>query len=640
MNKKLLSVAIAAASLLTVTAKNNDPVLMTINGKDVHLSEFEYLYNKNNSQQLQQQSLDEYVDMFVTYKLKVADAEAAGLDTTKTFIKEFKGYRNDLARPYLRDASVEDSLIQVVHNHMKEDVDVSHIMMPLDVPKSSFYRNKLDSIRTEILNGASFEDNAMKFSIDGSVRYNQGRMGFISVNKYPYAFEEAAYDTPVGGISEVIESPFGLHIVKVHGRRPSSGKVLAQHILKFTQGLTPEKAVAKKAEIDSIYKVVKAGADFSEVAGRESDDPGSKRNGGMLPWFGSGEMVPEFEQVAFALENGAISEPFATAYGYHIIHKIDSKAVPTIEEARQDILNILAGDERSTLPERKKLAELKATHKTHLIDSSMDEIKKMLAENNGYDSTFIRQYTNSPLVVGKAGELELTLAEVIQAMPTIARVTPESGYNVVKERAESLLDAKTLEYEASTLHIKHADFRNLINEYRDGMLLFEISNKNVWEKASKDKEGLEAFFQKNKYKYTWDGPKYKGYIVFTTNDSIKNEIENFLNVNKPSNDSLSIVLRKKFARNVKVERVIAGRGENEIIDYIAFNGKTPTIKGKWKCFIPYNGRKISWAEEAADVRGPVTSDYQAVLEKEWVKSLHEKYPVKINKKVLNKIKKQ
>ena len=127
MNKKLLSVAIAAASLLTVTAKNNDPVLMTINGKDVHLSEFEYLYNKNNSQQLQQQSLDEYVDMFVTYKLKVADAEAAGLDTTKTFIKEFKGYRNDLARPYLRDASVEDSLIQVVHNHMKEDVDVSHI---------------------------------------------------------------------------------------------------------------------------------------------------------------------------------------------------------------------------------------------------------------------------------------------------------------------------------------------------------------------------------------------------------------------------------------------------------------------------------------------------------------------------------
>lgn len=640
MNKQLLSVAIVAATLLTANAKNNDPVLMTINGKDVHQSEFEYLYNKNNSQQMQQQSLDEYVDMFVTYKLKVADAEAAGLDTTKTFIKEFKGYRNDLARPYLRDTSVEDSLIQVVHDHMKEDVDVSHIMMPLDVPKSSFYRTKLDSIRTEILNGASFEDNAMKFSIDGSVRFNKGRMGFISVNKYPYAFEEAAYDTPVGGISEVIESPFGLHIVKVHGRRPSSGKVLAQHILKFTQGLTPEKAVAKKAEIDSIYKVVKAGADFSEVAGRESDDPGSKRNGGMLPWFGTGEMVKEFEDVAFALENGAISEPFATAYGYHIIHKIDSKAVPAVEEARQDILNIIAGDERSTLPERTKLAALKAEHKTHIIESSMEEIKKMLAENNGYDSTFIRQYTNNPLVVGKAGQLELTLAEVIKAMPTIARVTPESGYNVLRERAESLLDARTLEYEASTLDSKYADFRNLINEYRDGMLLFEISNRNVWEKASKDKEGLEAFFQKNKYKYSWDGPKYKGYIIFTTNDSIKNEVEKFLSANPLENDSISKVLRKEFGRNVKVERVIAGKGENEIIDNIAFNGKTPELKGKWKCYIPYNGRKISWAEEAADVRGPVTSDYQAVLEKEWVKSLHEKYPVKINKKVLNKIKKQ
>ncbi len=640
MNKQLLSVAIVAATLLTANAKNNDPVLMTINGKDVHQSEFEYLYNKNNSQQMQQQSLDEYVDMFVTYKLKVADAEAAGLDTTKTFIKEFKGYRNDLARPYLRDTSVEDSLIQVVHNHMKEDVDVSHIMMPLDVPKSSFYRNKLDSIRTAIINGASFEDNALKFSIDGSVRFNNGRMGFISVNKYPYAFEEAAYDTPVGGISEVIESPFGLHIVKVHGRRPSSGKVLTQHILKLTQGLSKEKAVAKKAEIDSIYNLVKAGADFSEVAKRESEDPGSARNGGMLPWFGAGEMVKEFEQTAFALENGAISKPFATSYGYHIIHKIDSKAVPSIEEARQDILNIIAGDERSTLPERTKLASLKSEHKTHIIESSMEEIKKMLAENNGYDSTFIRQYTNNPLVVGKAGQLELTLAEVVKAMPTIARVTPESGYNVLRERAENLLDAKTLEYEASILPSKHADFRNLINEYRDGMLLFEISNRNVWEKASKDKEGLEAFFQKNKYKYSWDGPKYKGYIIFTTNDSIKNEVEKFLSANPLENDSISTVLRKEFGRNVKVERVIASEGENEIIDNIAFNGKAPTIKGKWKCFIPYNGRKISWAEEAADVRGPVTSDYQAVLEKEWVKTLHKKYPVKINKKVLNKIKKQ
>lgn len=640
MNKQLLSVAIVAATLLAANAKNNDPVLMTINGKDVRQSEFEYLYNKNNSQQMQQQSLDEYADMFVTYKLKVADAEAAGLDTTKTFIKEFKGYRNDLARPYLRDASVEDSLIQVVHDHMKEDVDVSHIMMPLDLPKSSFYRNKLDSIRTAIINGASFEENALQFSIDGSVIYNNGRMGFISVNKYPYAFEEAAYDTPVGEISEIIESPYGLHIVKVHGRRPSKGKVLAQHILKLTQGLSEEKATLKKAQIDSIYNVVKSGADFSDVAKRESEDPGSARNGGMLPWFSTGEMIKEFEQTAFSLANGEISEPFATSYGYHIIHKIDSKAVPTLEEARQDILNIISGDERSTLPERRKLAELKKEHKTHIIESSMEEIKKMLAENNGYDSTFIRQHTNNPLVVGKAGELELTLSEVIIAMPTIARVTPESGYNVLKERAESLLDAMTLEYEASTLDAKHADFRNLINEYRDGMLLFEISNRNVWEKASKDKDGLEAFFQKNKYKYSWDGPKYKGYVIFTTNDSIKTEIENYLSVNKLENDSISKVLRKEFGRNVKVERVIAGKGENEIIDNIAFNGKTPELKGKWKCYIPYNGKKISWAEEAADVRGPVTSDYQAVLEKEWVKSLYEKYPVKINQKVLNKIKKQ
>lgn len=633
-----MSVALIAATMLTATAKNDDPTLMTINGKKIPLSEFEYLYNKNNSQQIQQQTIDEYVDMFITYKLKVADAEAAGIDTTKTFIKEFNGYRNDLARPYFRDSTVEDSLISVVYSRMAEDVDVSHIMLPLDIPKSNHYRNQLDSIRTAIVNGASFEDNALKYSIDGAVRYNKGRMGFMSVNKYPYTFEDAAYNTPVGEISPVIETPFGLHIVKVHARRPSKGKILAQHILKLTHGFSPDEAKTKKAQIDSIYNIVKAGADFSDVAKRESEDPGSAKNGGMLPWFGTGEMVKEFEDAAFSLKNGEISEPFATSYGFHIIHKIDSKDVPALNEVRKDILNVLAGDERFSLPAKVKLQALKKEHNTHIIESSMETLKELLAENDGYDSTFIRKHTNNKLLVGRAGTLELTLSDVIKAMPTIARVTQESGYAVLRERAESLLDAKTLEYETTTLHTKHADFRNLINEYRDGMLLFEISNRNVWEKASKDKEGLEKFFQDNKYKYSWDAPKYKGFVIFTENDSMMNEVKKFLADNKLDNDSVTKVLRKEFGRNIKVEKVIAAKGDNEVVDNIAFYGSAPSLKGKWTSFMGYNGKVISWPEEAADVRGPVTSDYQAHLEKIWVKNLKSTYPVKINKKVLKKVK--
>lgn len=640
MNKRLMSVALIAATIMTATAKNDDPVLMTINGKKVPLSEFEYLYNKNNSQQVQQQSIDEYVDMFVTYKLKVAEAEAAGIDTTQAFIKEFNGYRNELARPYLSNDAITDSLVANAYSHMAEDVDVSHIMLQLGMNPSEAdsLKNALNNIRTEIINGASFEEMALKHSIDGYAKHNQGRMGFISAGKYPYTFEDAAYDTPVGEISHVIETPFGYHIVKVHGRRPASGKVLTRHILKLTRGLSPEAAAVKKTQIDSIYSLVNNGADFSEIAKRESEDPGSARQGGMLRWFGTGEMVKEFEQTAFALNNGEISKPFATSYGYHIIQKLDSKGIPTFEEAKDEILNKINEDERGTLGQKLKIEELKKTYNAKLIEPAFNKIKGFLIECNGYDSTFITNHKNSNLVVAKTGNINITFADILKAMPRTAKLTPDGAVQLLRVKTDELLTAKTVEYEISLLPTKHEDFRNLINEYRDGMLLFEISNRNVWEKASKDKEGLEKFFQANKYKYTWDGPKYKGFVIFTTSDSVMNEVNNFLATNKLENDSVTKVLRKQFGRNIKVEKVIAAKGENEVIDNIAFYGPQPEMKGKWTKFIGYNGKIISWPEEAADVRGPVTSDYQAELEKAWVKSLHEKYPVKINPKVLKKVK--
>lgn len=640
MKKLIMSVALITATLFSASAKNNDPVLMTINGKDVHLSEFQYLYNKNNSQQMQQQTLDEYVDMFVTYKLKVADAEAAGIDTTMSFVREFNGYRNELARPYLTDKSVRDSLLNVAYNHMCEDVDVSHIMMTLtnNIEIDNKTVATLDSIRTAIINGASFEDAAVKYSIDRTAQYNKGRMGFISAGKFPYAWEDAAYNTPIGEISPVLQSPFGFHIVKVHGRRPNQGKALVQHILKLTRGNSPEEAAKQKARIDSIYQLVANGADFSDIAMRESQDPGSAKEGGKLRWFGAGEMVKPFEEASFALAVGEISKPVETSYGYHIIKKLDSKGIPSFEEAKSDLEKAIENDERNNMGEIKKLNDIKKQYNAHIITSSFKQIKKALEENGGYDSTFIKKYANSKLPIIKIGKKTIPFSTVIAQMPVVVNVAPEHGATYINNTAQSVLDKEAIIYETEQLDKKYPEFHNLLNEYRDGMLLFEISNRNVWDKAAKDKDGLEKYFQKNKYKYTWDGPKYKGVVIFATNDSICTEINNFLKANPVSNDSVAKVLRQQFGRNIKVERVIAAKGENAIIDYIAFAGEKPQTSGKWVAFTTYNGRKISMPEEASDVRGHVTSDYQAELEKEWVKSLREKYPVKINKKVLNKVK--
>lgn len=631
MNKQLLSVAIAVSSIFTVGANNDDPVLMTVNGKSVPLSEFEYLYNKNNSQQLQQQTIDEYLDMFVTYKLKVADAEALGIDTTATFNAEFNNYKRDLAAPYLADESVKQRLMKECYERCKEDVDVSHIMLPLG------QNAVLDSLRNRILvHGEDFGEIAVKYSIDQTAQVNKGHMGYISANKYPYAFETAAYNTPIGEISQVIESPYGVHIVKPHAHRPALGTVLVRHILKlFPQDKNEAGMAATKASIDSIYELVKGGADFAELAKKVSEDPGSARNGGELPWFGAGRMIPDFEKVSFALKNGEISEPFATRHGYHIIQRLDHKGVASYDEMKTEIERIISGDERNVMPRSEKLKALKKEYGATIYRDVFDVIEQALESNNGYDSVFIEKYINDKTPIGKVGTVNITVGDVIKKMPTINKMNVKGSLNIFKGVTTQTVDDATIEYEIKQLGNKYPEYRNLVNEYRNGILLFEVSNRNVWDKASSDKDGLAKFFKKNKKKYTWDTPKYKAFVISSTSDSINTEVEKYLATNVVEQDSLVKVLRKKFGRNIKVERVIAAKGENAIVDYLAFGAEKPKQgKSKWVSYTAYNGKIISAPEEVADVRGPVTSDYQVELEKNWVKQLKKKYKVKINKKVL------
>ncbi|HAP30325.1 MAG TPA: hypothetical protein DCR26_09405, partial [Porphyromonadaceae bacterium] len=390
------------ASVAVVQAKGSkDPELMTINGKAVTLGEFEYLYHKNNSQQLAPQTIDEYLDMFVTYKQKVADAESEGIDNTEAFKNEFDGYRRELAEPYLRNKEMEDSIIRAVYSHMQEDVDVSHIMLASKGPgiDAEAQKHTLDSIRTAILNGADFAALARQYSIDRAARKNGGRMGFIPVGRLPYTFEDAAYNTKAGEISPVVETPFGFHIVKVNARRPARGQVLAQHILKLTQGLSEEDAAKKKAEIDSIGALLAAGADFEEIAKKESEDPGSQRNGGRLNWFGAGQMVPEFEEAAFSLQNGEVSAPFKTSYGYHIVKRLDWKPVDSFETMEPMIKNVIQRDERGQMPRKRKIAELRRKFKAGVNAANLALVKNEIVKNGGLDSALIEKYIVSEMEV-------------------------------------------------------------------------------------------------------------------------------------------------------------------------------------------------------------------------------------------------
>lgn len=646
MKKGLITFALTLATILPSAAKKDaaDPVLLNIDGRDTKLSEFEYLYNKNNQQQGSQLTRDQYLDLFLIYKLKVADAISAGIDTTKSFKAEYDKYRRELASPYLVDKDLQEQILQNAYDRLKEDVNVSHIMVSHETNRDKDLANKalLDSIRTEIIAGrADWNEMVIKYSIDPAVkRTGNGDMGFISGNgMFPEPFEAAAYSTKVGEISPVIDSGFGYHIVRVNSRRPAKGQVLVEHILKLTQGMPAEQAEKQKAAIDSIYNVLINGADFEDVARRESEDPGSARNGGKLDWFGTGRMVKPFEEAAFNAQDGEITKPFATSYGYHIIHKLAHKGIPSFEESRKMLENQINNDERALQPRNAKIKQLRDKFAPAIDKDIYNEVINYADANGGYDSTLIAKYYNDarPIISFNTGN-KISLGELISTMPRIAKISGSDVNQAISSHCYEMIDKTVADIETDLLPAENVEYRNLLNEYHDGILLFEVSNNKVWDKASKDKDGLERFFLLNKDKYKWDAPKFKGYIIFASSDSVKNEALSFLAENTIAADTLVKTMRKHFGKDVKVEKVIAAKGENPIVDAVGFGAPKPENNGRWAYYFPYAYTVLDQPQEAADVRGAVIADYQTYLENKWVESLKAEHKYKINKKVLKNLK--
>lgn len=647
MKKLILPIALAGIVLAAGAKKSqnqDDAVLMTVNGKDVTVGEFNYLYNKNNSQQSQPQTLDEYVDLFINYKLKVADAEAAGIDTTEVFRKEYVGYCNDLASPFLTDSTVMDRLRHEAYDRMATSRRVSHIMMPLGrtVDEKLTNRRRLDSIRTEIVEGrAKFPDMARKFSSDRGAVRNGGSQGWIHAGSMPYPFELMVYTTPVGQISEVFEdAPYGYHIVWVEEERPEE-QVEARHILKMTRGVDSLTAVKKKQQIDSIYALLRDGVSFHRLAVMESDDPGSARQGGMLGWFSRGQMVPEFESAAFSQPDSAISEPFKSAFGYHIVQTLGHRQRPEYAEAVKRIDNSIARDERAEEPARAKLEVFKKQYSAQVRPDALQAMKDKMAQAGSVDSAFMNALHADYTTIGTIGNHKnLLVKDAAAKMPALtAPASPQAAYEAYEAAANAALDEAVTAYARENLAEIDPDFRNLINEYRDGILLFEISNRNVWDRPNHDKDGLQQYFEANRAKYAWDQPRYKVIIISATTDSIAQAAQQWLEANQPPLDSIVAKMRQEFGRNVKVERKVRAEGTDAVVDYLGFGGEKPKNHNKWTAYAGYQGHMLTAPEEPVDAGADLVNDYQQYLEQAWIKELKSKYPVKINKKELKKLRK-
>ncbi len=643
-NKMMVAAAVSACACLAWAAK--DPVLMRVGNLEVPKSEFEYLYHKNTQQQLEAQPMDEYVDLFTIYKLKVADAIAAGKDTTLSMRRDMAKYRRELAAPFLADSVFLNNLVKEAYDRSRTELELSHIMLlkGQTPAQQRANRQKLDSIRSIIINeGRDFAEMARAFSEDRGTAANGGSLGYITAGRLPYMFESMAYATPDGEVSEVVESPMAYHIIKRTASRPARGTVLAGHIMKMINpGSSPAEEAAAKAWADSIYNLVSANpAIFEQVAMTSSDDKGSARQGGMLPWFGAGMMVAPFDSAAFALGKGEISKPVRSQYGWHIIRKVDAKGPESLEEMKPEILARVQNpqDERSKIVRENNDKRLARKHKGQLLKPGMERLHGYVRQN-GLDSTFYdtcRQGELSGVAVAKIGKKTFTASDMMENLRVMQQPDIEAAETLVDNFANAFLSSRLMDAEFEWLEANEPEYGNLIREYHDGSLLYEISVEKVWDRASKDTEGLNRYFEAHKDDYKWQKPHVKGLLVQAVNDDVAQRARQRLAT--MAGDTVVSAMRKEFGKDIVIERVLVEQGANPMVDNIMFGTEAvcPSAASMTTYFL-YDPKVLMVPEEVSDVRGLVTSDYQTELESLWVEELKAKYPVSIDRKVLKKVK--
>ena len=632
--------------LFSVSLAAKDPVLMTINGNPVSKSEFEYIYNKNNSNNvLDKKTLEEYVDLFVNFKLKVEEAKSQGIDTTKSFIDELRGYRDQLTKPYLTDAEAEENVLKEAYERLKEDVEVSHILIRLDqyaAPEDTLVAwNKIQEI-SKRLQYEDFSAVAKEVSEDHSATHNGGYVGWITGFRTVYPFETMAFNTPVGTISSPVRTVIGYHLIKVTNRRNSPGEVLVSHIMKFTSEGDDTLNEQAKHQIDSLYQLVKEGADFGQLASANSDDRGSAARNGELPWFGTGRMVPEFEQAAFALQNkGDISEPIQSAYGWHIIKLIDTKPIPSFEAKKSEIERLIKRDERAQAGSKAFIEKLKKDYKLKFAKgTAKDDFCTLLQDRTLADSAFQVEASSLKKPMFSFAKKTYKQNDFLSYLKENPSAEKSSAKDIIDEKLNEFIEKELLAYEDSQLEKKYDDFRLLMNEYHDGILLFEVSNEEVWEKASRDTAGLATFFKKNKENYTWDRPHFKGRVIQCKTEEALQAAKNIIASQPKDSIDKQLRLLNDSVVVVKIEKGLYVQGDNKFVDHYIFASSDEFKPDDKFPFVEVAGKILKdTPEEYTDVRGLVTADYQEYLEKEWIAHLRDKYPVKINQKVLRKIQK-
>jgi len=640
---------------------NSEEVLITVGNNKVSKTEFLNVYQKNNvkGDAMDRKSLEDYLNLYINFRLKVKEAEEMGLDTMKSFTDELNGYRKQLAQPYLIDEDVNKALLDEAYARKQEDIRASHILVKVDrnaAPKDTLEAyNKILKIRERILDGEDFGTVATEVSDDLSakdrtyegrtIRGNRGDLGYFTVFDMVYPFETGAYNTLKGEISMPVRSDYGYHIVKVTDRKPAMGKVQVAHILLlFPKNANAQDSARLSAKADSIYQMATRGDDFAALAKATSDDKGSASKGGVIPWFSANKIIPEYiYQVNLLKNKGDISKPFCTSYGWHIIKLIDKKDIPGFDEAKAEIKQALAKSDRSLKSKESFISKIKAEYFFTEIPKTRTDFYTVIDTSFFHGKWEIEKAKSLNKNMFVLGEKTFTQQDFANYLTKYQREMPKQNIQVlVDNQYRRFVDENCLAYEDSQLENKYPEFRSLMKEYRDGILLFNLTDQKIWSKAVKDTVGLQDYYEKTKTTYMWgDRLDASVYTIKDAKGKTAKKVRKLIDKGTAEEDILKAI-NVDSTQVLAIEHKNFSKGDNPLIDNIKWEKSITEnkITGDTTVFVVVHRMVAPEPKLLNEIRGLVTADYQTFLEKEWIKTLREKYPVTVNKEVFETLIKQ
>ena len=639
----------------------DDRTLLTVGNKDVSVNEFLSIYNKNNTNNvIDKKTMTEYMDLFVNFKLKVVEAESLGMDTVLKFKSELAGYRRQLAQPYLIDKSMNEALIKEAYDRTTEDVAAYHILVR--VAEDAAPQDTLAALKRlrELSKGISSEKEMLQ-AIEKVKSLNDKDLiaedlGYFTAFSMVYPFETAAYSTEAGSLSKPVRTRFGYHVIFVRDKRPARGEIRVSHLfIRSNSEMSEEQRADAKARINQVYQQINSGGDYDALVKQYSEDRASASKGGNLPWFGTGGTASIFEDAAFNLERaGDISEPVLSSFGWHIIRKEDARPIGTFEELESSLKKKIEKDSRSLKGRSSLISKLKKEYAISYNTANKNAANKFVGNEYLNGTWKLKTETTEKLdkpvmvisdnVYSKSSK-SYTQRDYLEYLQKNQKKLGDTYTlsNVIASHWDGFVEAMLIDFEDQNLEAKYPAFKALMQEYHDGILLFDLMDDKVWSKAVKDTAGLEAYYKSHRGDFMY--PERADATIYNcANSDVAKQTLKLAKKREKKGYSDSNIMEKVDADNPLDLTISSGVFEKDDEPAIKASPWMPgvhkvTLEGKPFTYVQIYKIIKPEFKPLDKARGAVTSAYQAELEEEWLKELKSKYDVKINDSVFQEINK-